>query len=622
MSIDEISEVLASSSIGTPSGTNDDTPSGPVRGPQSPAQMLRGSLALDAQNLDPAVELRRQFGAAAIKALEREKGGSAPVTRSGARRGGAYNSNMRARTVLSTPKPTWPDLGRTFVGLAMSTNETERGRVCSFEHSRAYRQAQLQFAQAVNSYDANSLVALFRVFPWHIDTLLQLADISRYQGDLGQAGDFIERALFAMERSAAPAFVSGITASTGPPMLDFDRVENRAFWLAVHRSVDLLGRRGTWRTALEWCKLLLALDTADPHGAMLWIDFLAVKSRQHAWFLRFLDAYEAARAKSTEATGSLDNVRARTPLDGEKSKAQEAWSGALDWSVGACFGRALALRAQEHDEGDKTGERSTAALRLALARHPTVLPLLYGKLDVPVPEEVAKSANFQLREQWSARDDAFHELLAHLYVHRSNSLWKEPPTLAWLKRTVDEVAPQLVRGKISCGSVDAETKMGVYRHTLVADLPESFNQQLLRYFPPEVRNPPGGVETHDPLPPANGTRYDDTYFGSIHGWRERTQAMEMPGEGGSQLFDMLRRLNAINADDWQALLNQMDDETRVCTLQLQPVLTSAGPVPRDSHGGPGRGARHWRDYRGCRARWGVPAWPARLRRRDGRGGSR
>ncbi|KAI3620302.1 hypothetical protein CBS9595_002269 [Malassezia furfur] len=548
--------------------------------PVSPHAVLRGALALDAPQLDPALELRRQFGAAAIKAYEREKNAAGMPTRAGARsrenRGAMFNSNTRARTLLCTPKATWPDIARTFVGLSMTTDESAAGRVCNWVHSRAYRQAQFQFAQAVNSHDTGALMALMRVFPWHIDTLLQLSDVSRYQGDLGQAADFIDRALFAMERSAAPPFTAGLTASSGPPQVDFFRAENRAFWLAGHRNVDLFGRRGTWRTALEWCKLLLGLDTSDPHGMLLWIDFLAIKSKQHAWLLTFLDALEGERREAIAAHGHLDNVAARTPLDAQKEAAHETWGGALDWSVGASFARALALRAVEKDEGDKTHTRSDAALRLALARHPCATALLCEKLDLPAPSFV------QMRGQWSAKDAAFDELLAHLYVHRSISLWKEAPIAAWFRTIWDEVRPQLEHARATPGVADEATRMGVYRHVVVADLPEALQQQLMRYFPPAVRNPPGGMETFDPLPPAHGSRYDDAYF-AVVGDQLRQQR---PAGSQRGAWEILRHLQNLGADELQQLMDFVDPETRDLLLQAHGAreageLGDVGDVEED-----------------------------------------
>lgn len=211
-------------------------------------------------------------------------------------------------------------------------------------------------------------MALLRVYPWHIDTLLQLSDISRHQGDLGQASDFNDRALFAFERTASLAF--SVTASSGPPQLDFKRAENRAFWLAAHRALGFLGRRGTWRTAMEWAKLLLGLDASDPHGALLWLDFLTIKARQHRWLLALLERLDPVRVQQAQSDGEpIIPAGSVFEKEGEKGAKQGQDGGALDWCVGLAYAKALALRAVEKEEGDKVsfiGAHVQAALSVPL----------------------------------------------------------------------------------------------------------------------------------------------------------------------------------------------------------------------------------------------------------------
>lgn len=63
-------------------------------------------------------------------------------------------------------------------------------------------------------------------------------------------------------------------------------MENRPFYLAVHRQVADLLRRGCVRTSFEFAKLLYSLDPwSDPHGALLHLDFLAIKSGMHQWLI-------------------------------------------------------------------------------------------------------------------------------------------------------------------------------------------------------------------------------------------------------------------------------------------------------------------------------------------------
>jgi hypothetical protein len=93
--------------------------------------------------------------------------------------------------------------------------------------------------------------------------------------------------------------------------LDFDRVENRPFFLALHRqlvwvvftfltvpccslTIDSdLHRRGCTRTAFEFAKLLYSLDPwTDPHGSLLHLDGLAVKAGMHDWILEVWEFFE------------------------------------------------------------------------------------------------------------------------------------------------------------------------------------------------------------------------------------------------------------------------------------------------------------------------------------------
>jgi hypothetical protein len=65
----------------------------------------------------------------------------------------------------------------------------------------------------------------------------------------------------------------------GKARLDFARPENRELWLAGYHYIRSLIMKGTYRTALEWAKLLLALDPEDdPYCMRLWIHQLALKA--------------------------------------------------------------------------------------------------------------------------------------------------------------------------------------------------------------------------------------------------------------------------------------------------------------------------------------------------------
>jgi len=98
------------------------------------------------------------------------------------------------------------------------------------------------------------------------DDSIQVSEILKHQGSLSEAADLIgivtflrvtlmiERALFALDCGIHPMF----NLSLGTTRLPFQFFENRSFYLAIWHHMESLGRRGCWRTALEFNKLLFA----------------------------------------------------------------------------------------------------------------------------------------------------------------------------------------------------------------------------------------------------------------------------------------------------------------------------------------------------------------------------
>nr|CDI56808.1 conserved hypothetical protein [Melanopsichium pennsylvanicum 4] len=642
MSIDEFDALLASqSSLNNIHSSNTNTrsaSSGPSSAALNRVSAFRTHLSLDPRSLDPSIELRRQFGTAAIKAYQSEASSSSAS--SGARaRAQTNNPNLKLRTLLCTPKEHWPPIARVFTGMSMDVVDSPtHGRICTWKHSKAYRQVQMQFLQAVRSYDPNSLVALLRVYPYHIDTLLQLSEYSRHQGDLGQAADFNDRALFALERCASPYLTSCLSSTTsGPPVVNFAKIESRAFYLAIHRNIGFLGRRGTWRTALEWSKLLLGLggDGQDHHAALLWIDFLAIKSRQHRWLLDLIQRLDEqrSRANSNGTYGSsvshVDqlSVPARTIFDDGHDKQNagedEGYSGSLDWCVGLAYSRALAFRAVEKEEGDKKSHiRSDSALRLAIARFPQVVPLLCNKVGVELPSKIATHAVFALEPRFSSSKDTLADLLTHVYVLRSESLWKESGYAEWLRSTVMSISDALIadydlgdkKRKTQPASASKNTRQGIYRHILVSDVPDTVRQQLIAYLPPNLTASSEQMDSFDPVPPTdisdystlvsneverdveNVTRYNDEYFAPIMtdlpftrggggggGVRGTGTALE-GGEGGGMMAAFRRALQGLGGlQGWDQAMGDMDDETREDVMAQVMQLVQG----RDDGGMPG-----------------------------------
>ncbi|CAO1620384.1 unnamed protein product [Parajaminaea phylloscopi] len=473
-------------------------------GQNTPIGLLRSCLALSQNHLDPSIELKRQFGASAIRAYEAANGGTTGGGNRGTARARmiARNANLKVRSVLVQPRDDWPPISRTFTGQngEVVDEPTDDGqaysKIAQWGHTKAYRAVQYEFQQAVATYSPDALYALLPSYPWHIHLLSSMSDIARHQGDLGQAGDWNARILFAYERTASPVFVSSLTSSSGPMRVDFRKVENRGLFLAAHRMISFLGRRGTWRTALEWSKLLLALDPTDPHASLLWLDFLVIKSRQHKWFVEeFLPKLKASR--------------------------QTLWLGGLD------FAEALAVRALEKEKGEEVGSRSTQLLKQAIVTHPFFIPALASKISMPLSDgfadhaAVTTSSTTTFSSAEEQKNESLREILAQLYAVRSDSLWKESDLKDWLKLCLAEVwaekkeESQWVRVPSVASASDMD---GVWRHVISADMPDALRQQLTSLLPRSITSDSSNLDAYDPLPPASSpqtTRIDDEYFAPL-----------------------------------------------------------------------------------------------------------
>ena len=56
-------------------------------------------------------------------------------------------------------------------------------------HGKDYAAVQRRFLRAVNSLDPNQINAVLAAHPYHIDSLLQMSEILKVQGDVQTAAD-------------------------------------------------------------------------------------------------------------------------------------------------------------------------------------------------------------------------------------------------------------------------------------------------------------------------------------------------------------------------------------------------------------------------------------------------
>ncbi|KAF3025460.1 hypothetical protein E8E14_001816 [Neopestalotiopsis sp. 37M] len=284
-------------------------------------------------------------------------------------------------------KETWPRAatdGLTMKQVKDGAMDTKCGTVeFGFAHDERYNSLETTFFQLVQMYDPMQLVHFLHRHPYHISTLIQVSKVAKQDQNNALAGDLCERALFTFGRVSISAFRQKM--EEGKARLDFRRPENRQFWLAVYHYLKSLTMKGTYRTALEWAKLLLSMDLTDPYGVIHFLHPLAIRAHESKWFIDFCDSEALDHCDTAQ-----DYIRQTVVLARLQQKD----------TAGA---KALAVEGMER------------------------LPWLYSALFKSLNQDVPRAI-------WGMEPRDDHEqLFTELYIHQTKQLWDNPQAIGLLK---------------------------------------------------------------------------------------------------------------------------------------------------------------------------------------------
>ena len=207
------------------------------------------SLALKVRNLNENVELQHLFG-------------SSDETR------GPENDRIRQRHQNPTAKctfgkrsPNWPNLSFSKLGLTIERieNATKDSKWCIVTCTKDYLLAEMALKTSMRTGNFQDHL---RLYPYHVNTLIQMADLLTTQEDYTMAADIYKRIFYVYETitpsglSLLGSNSSGIL-SKGQISLDYCYRLNRGIFIALFHWIQLLCRRSCFKTALEYCKILL-----------------------------------------------------------------------------------------------------------------------------------------------------------------------------------------------------------------------------------------------------------------------------------------------------------------------------------------------------------------------------
>lgn len=437
-------------------------------------------LGVDVQFLRADDELRRIFGSKMINAAERREeveGGSGRRRSGPGRRGGVGGGHNRVgltlkKLLLVQPMDHWM---RWDGGLTMECVRSKGGfQYFQYVQSSSYLAVQSIYEDCVATHDPNTIARLLGKYPYHVDSLLALADVYRSMGEYQNSADLLERCLYALESAWHPWF----NPRLGTCRLEYKIDENKQFFHALFRHMQHLTRRGCHRTALQVCKLLLSLDPEDPLGARFCIDYYALRGEQYEWLEKFVVQYSPDGSLSLFPNFSFSSALARFHSEAlDKEKKGEEKKGGEQGRGGEIENSRMEVEATSQE-----------LLQQALLLHPLMLKKLVDKAPIKVDAHWAKILKHKLFAFPEGGGPSVEHLI-ELYLQRSSILWRAPDVQVWLRDvslTILEMADRKGgdNGEISCWKAVRKeafpSEVNEYRHLFLADFTDS-----IATLPPE-----------------------------------------------------------------------------------------------------------------------------------------
>ncbi|KAG7575184.1 Transcription factor 25 [Arabidopsis suecica] len=377
-------------------------------------------LEVDPKYLNLENELRRMYGSKAMRSFESESGSQGGGS-SRQVRGGRRGVHHITKTVLISPKENWSRWDRSF---SMEFLETKDGNnYFRYTHSSSYEQAQRAFQAAQAIHDLNGVASVLIHHPYHIESLITMADYFKFVGEHDMAADSIGKCLYGLERAWHPMF----TPFQGNCRLEFTHETNKLFFKTLFTHMRNMDRRGCHRSALEVCKFLLSLDMSDPVGALFCVDYFALRAEEYAWLEQFSEEYRNDNSLWLFPNFSYSLAIARVYLEKMDSSSSS-----------------------EATHVDTSKSSSLDLMTQALKLHPTVLKKLVDK--VPLKDQAWAKI---LKHSYFRSDESKIPSLDHLiniYVERNYLIWRLPDVQKLLRSAADLVIESLEQNRTEAES--------------------------------------------------------------------------------------------------------------------------------------------------------------------------
>uniref|UniRef100_A0A915BQ17 Transcription factor 25 n=1 Tax=Parascaris univalens TaxID=6257 RepID=A0A915BQ17_PARUN len=417
--------------------------------------------------------------------------------------------------IIVKKKADWPKIKN--VGITMELDRIEgEVKYYKFVHNAHYKELQLEFWNATNTVNEETILAILRECHYHLDSLIVMADIMSSRDEHRAARDLIERGIFCCESLLDARF----RLTDFNDRLDYDEFENRAFFLLLHRHMRVLIDRGLSNAAFNVAKLLYHLDPAsDPLAILLVIDTLAIRANQPHVVLQIYESLKVLRCLQ-----QLPNF---------------AYSVAL-----AHF--QISLKSEDRSLADE-------ALASAIRHFPTVVLKLLDRMNVQPDADL--SNNVRMGALYHERQSEGLRLLISIYVDHSHDLWRESAVLRWFEEVTaatmstfhvyeDEM---LEWEKLRCNGYSG-TPANVRRHAVLWDLAPNPNSLLTDPIPPALSRSGYELVTRQGPVPSSGSFFGNLIQSLVPDPDQAERIGEVVGEIANMARQYIYRNNASEED--------------------------------------------------------------------------
>ncbi|KAH7647459.1 hypothetical protein FG379_000675 [Cryptosporidium bovis] len=236
-------------------------------------------LRMDKSSFDCDNEISSIFGSKIVRKNLNQKSSS------------SKNRYLNMKRYFLKGDPKWPHLNRNESGIIMNYSEEKNEFTISFDIE--YLKKKEIFDVLVNSMLLDDIFVFMERNPFFFRGLVKLAEISMLRNEHENAFNYLQKAMYVLESSLNPSF-SPFTYFKGRPKthINSSEIESRDIYITIGYYMNYLGFRGLFRTALEYCILLISMDIPhDRFHSLLHIDFFAISSSSLDVFIDINDCY-------------------------------------------------------------------------------------------------------------------------------------------------------------------------------------------------------------------------------------------------------------------------------------------------------------------------------------------